>query len=48
MSHKIVTISLSEELLNKIEETRKDLPRSLVFKRLLESGLENKKEVIPQ
>lgn len=39
MSHKIVSISLSTELVDQIEGIRNDLPRSLIFKRLLEAGL---------
>lgn len=39
MSNKVITISLPIELINKLEKSRGDLPRSLVYRRVLEKGL---------
>ena len=44
MTHSVIAVSLPDELLKKIEAQRGDLPRSLVFKRLLESGLKSYSE----
>jgi len=39
MKHTVIAISLPEDLVKKIESNRFDLPRSLVYKRILEAGL---------